>query len=413
MKRGTLIRIAVAMCIRTALSLVVFSSIAFGDMTAMQTSKQIVRVGPDLGLPFSPAVKAGGFVYASGTLATGAGGRLVPGDVKAQTRQVLDNLSTVLKAAGSSLEQAASVHVYLKRASDFAAMNEVYRTFWQKDPPARTTVVTELILPDALVEMSIVAIPAGGERRVIHPADWMTSPNPYSYGIKSGDTLFLSGLISRNGKDNSVVPGDIATQTKTVLDNASAILAAGGMSFADVVSSRVFLPDPAMFQDMNAVYRTAFPSKPPARATVGAGLTSDQYLIEITLTAVQGPHDAITTPNADGTPGRANPNLSSAIKVGNRLFVSGILGNNAENRTDTKAQTTEAMARIGRTLKAAGFDWADVVDGIVYITDVGDFAAMNEAYRQVIGSDFPARATVRTPLMGADGRVELMFVAAK
>jgi 2-iminobutanoate/2-iminopropanoate deaminase len=394
------------------------TSIAFlvllsAAVTAMQTSKQIVRVGPDLGLPFSPAVKAGGFVYASGALATGANGQLVAGDVTAQTRQVLDNLATVLKAAGSSLDQAAAVHVYLKRAADFPALNDVYRTYWKKDPPARTTVVAELALPDALVEMSVVAIPNGGDRRVVHPSDWMVSPNPYSYGIKSGDTMFLSGLISRNGKDNSVVSGDIKRQSQTVLDNAAAILKAGGFSFADVVSARVYLPNASMFQDMNAVYRTAFPSMPPARATVAAGLTSDQYLVEMTMTAVQGRHEAITTPAADGTPGPPNPNLSSAIRVGNRLYVSGILGNTAENKGDTKGQTLEAMTRIGRTLKAAGFDWADVVDGIVYLSSIGDFAAMNEAYRTVIPGNFPARATVQAPLMGADGKVELMFTAVK
>ena len=87
----------------------------------------------------------------------------------------------------------------------------------------------------------MVAVPTGGERRVVHPSDWIASPNPYSYGIKSGNTLFLSGLVSRNGKDNTRVKGDITTQTKTVLDNGAAILKAAGMSFADVVSARVFL----------------------------------------------------------------------------------------------------------------------------------------------------------------------------
>ena len=70
--------------------------------------------------------------------------------------------------------------------------------------------------PDGLIEISMVAIPNGGERVVVHPADWIKSPNPYSYGIKTGNTLFLSGLISRNGKDNSTVKGDIAAQMKTV-----------------------------------------------------------------------------------------------------------------------------------------------------------------------------------------------------
>ena len=125
-------------------------------------------------------------------------------------------MSQTLQKAGSSLANVASVHVYITKFDDFAAMNEVYRTFWAKDPPVRTTIVSDLVLPGGLVEMSMVAVPNGGERTVIHPADWIKSPNPYSYGIKSGDTLFLAGLISRNGKDNSVIEGDMAKQTTTV-----------------------------------------------------------------------------------------------------------------------------------------------------------------------------------------------------
>src|SRR5204863_7185215 len=190
---------------------------------------------------FSAAVKADGLIYVSGTLAAGAG------DVKAQTKQVLDTINDTLKKAGSSLSNAASVTVYLKNQSDFAAMNEVYRTYWTKDPPARTTVVASLVRPEALIEIAMVAVPNGGERVVVHPSDWLQSPNPYSYGISTGNTLFLSGLVSRNGKDNSVVSGDMSAQTRTVLDNGAAILKAAGMSYGDVVSSRVFIPDFAKF----------------------------------------------------------------------------------------------------------------------------------------------------------------------
>jgi aminoacrylate peracid reductase len=306
--------------------------------------------------------------------------------------------------------------VYLRSAADFAAMNEVYRANWPTDPPARTTVVVTapLALPDALIEMSMVAVPAGGERLVVRPGDWVASPNPYSYGIKSGNTLFMSGLISRNGKDNAAVPGDMTAQTKTVLDNGAAILKAAGMSAADVVSARVFITDPAKFQDMNAVYRTYFPKDPPARATVRASLTAPDYLVEITMVAVKdASRAAITTPNADGSAGTPNPVLSSAIRVGNRLYVAGTLGTTPADKGDVKAQTAEALARIGRTLKAAGFDWANVVDGIVYLPDMGRFQEMNAAYRETFANDFPARATVGAGLMGADGLVEIMFTATK
>src|SRR5439155_25497282 len=132
---------------------------------------------------------------------------------------------------------------------------------------------------------------------------------------------------------------------------------------ADVVSSRVFLTDETTFQAMNTAYRTYFPTMPPARATVKAGLSTPDYLVEITMVAVKdASRKAITTPNADGAAGTPNPNLSSAIRVGNRLYLAGTLGNTAANKGDAKAQTGETLARIARTLKAAGFDWSNVVD---------------------------------------------------
>lgn len=389
-------------------------TIAAVAMSFAQSGKQII--GANATLPFSPAVKAGGLIYVAGTLGTDAKGAIAKGDIKAQTRQTLENIAATLKTAGSSLANATSVMVYLRNVGDFAAMNEVYTTYWPKDPPARTTVVVPqpLANADGLIEISMVAVPAGAERVVVHPSDWMKSPNPYSYGIKTGNTLFLAGLVSRNGKDNTTVKGDVATQTKTVLDNGAAILKQAGMSYADVVSARVFLPDDSQFQAMNAAYRTYFPSAPPARATVKAGLAGPDYMVEITMVAVKDPgRTAITTPNADGAPGTVNPNLSSAIRVGNRLYVAGITGNTPSNKGDVKAQTGEVLARVGRTLKAAGFEWSSVVDGVVYLPDMTKFQDMNAAYREIFTKDYPARATVGTGLMGADAAVEIMFTAVK
>src|SRR5258707_9560372 len=149
-------------------------------MTFAQSSKQVFP-GANPNSPFSAAVKADGLVYVSGTLGSG-------GDIKAQTKQVLDNISATLKAAGSSLANAASITVYLRNQSDFAAMNEVYRAYWTKDPPARTTVFVPL-LSEGLVEIAVVAVPDGGERVVVNPSEWSSSPNPYSYGVKTGNTL--------------------------------------------------------------------------------------------------------------------------------------------------------------------------------------------------------------------------------
>ena len=358
--------------------------------------------------PYSPATKAGGFIYVSGTLAQDANGDMVgKGDIAAQTRQVVERMREVLKASGSSLEQVVAVTVYLKSAGDFAAMNDVYKTFWTANPPTRTTVISDLVLPEALVEMSMIAVPTGAERVVIHPEGWMKSPNPYSYAIKSGDTVFLSGLVSRNGKDNSVVQGDIIAQTKTVLDNAGELLKAAGLTHANVVSARIYLPDTSVFQQMNETYRTYFPSAPPARATVKMGLAGSQYAVEITMVASAAKKEVIS----DGRP--ANPNLSAAIRAGNKVYVSGMLGNTPETKGDTAAQTRETLTRIRRALEAAGCTPADVVDSLVYLTDLQNFAAMNGPYREFFQKDFPARATVQSGLVAADGLVEIMFTAVK
>ena len=379
--------------------------------TVLAQSKQIIG-GANATLPFSAAVKAGGFIYVSGTIVVNPGGA---GDIKKQTKDTLDSIAATLKSGGSTLANAASVTVYLTKAEDFAAMNEVYATYFPKDPPARTTVVLTqpLANPEGLVEIAVIGIPDGGERAVVHPSDWIKSPAPYSYGIKSGNTLFLAGLVSRNGKDNTTVKGDLGAQTKVVMDNGAAILTEAGMGWGDVVSSRVWVTD-ANNQPMNDAYRTYWDGlTPPVRAAVRAGLTSPDYLVEVTMIAVKDPsRKAVIPPNADGTPGRAGGNLSPAIQVGNRLYIAGMLGSTQANKGDAKAQTTEALTRIERALKAAGYDWSNVVDALVYFPDMSKFQDMNAAYREVFTKDFPARATIGVGL-GGDALVEIMFTAVK
>src|SRR6478672_11204176 len=107
------------------LFIVLTLAIAAVSMTLAQTSsKQIVTTGGNPSLPFSPAVKAGGLIYVAGALGTNASGAIAKGDVKAQTKQTLDNIAATLKAGNASLANAASVLVYLRSASDVAGMNE-------------------------------------------------------------------------------------------------------------------------------------------------------------------------------------------------------------------------------------------------------------------------------------------------
>ena len=115
--------------------------------------------GPKAIGPYSQAVKANGFVFLSGQIALDpATQQLIDGDVSAQTERVLQNLSGILKAAGSSLAQVVKTTVFLKNMSDFAAMNEVYGRHFTQAPPARSTVEVARLPKDVLVEIDVIAL---------------------------------------------------------------------------------------------------------------------------------------------------------------------------------------------------------------------------------------------------------------
>ena len=108
--------------------------------------------------PYSAALRAGGLLFVSGQVpidpSTGA---MVDGDIGAQTRQVLQNLSALLEAGGASLSDVVRTTVYLADMNDFAAMNEVYRSFFSEPYPARSTIQAARLPRDARVEIDAIA----------------------------------------------------------------------------------------------------------------------------------------------------------------------------------------------------------------------------------------------------------------
>lgn len=108
--------------------------------------------------PYSPGAKAGNAVYVSGTLALDSEGKLVgAGDVKTQTRQVLETIKSVLEAAGGSLKDVTFNHIFLTDMTGYADMNEVYREYFPTNPPARYCIRADLVKPEFLVEIASIA----------------------------------------------------------------------------------------------------------------------------------------------------------------------------------------------------------------------------------------------------------------
>jgi 2-iminobutanoate/2-iminopropanoate deaminase len=109
---------------------------------------------------------------------------------------------------------------------------------------------------------------------------------PYSQAVRSGNFLFCSGQIPLDPKSGQIVPGDIAAQTRRVLDNIGALLKAEGLTFENIVKTTIFLTDLGDFQTVNEVYGAYFKQQPPARSTVQVSALPKGAKVEIEALAV-------------------------------------------------------------------------------------------------------------------------------
>ena len=121
--------------------------------------EQIIPAGsaPPLA-PYSPGVRAGDTVYISGILPMDATGEIVgEGDVRAQTRCVIEAIKSVVEAAGGALSDVAFNQIFLADLGDYAAMNEIYKEYFGTNSPARYCIRADLVKPEFLVEISSTA----------------------------------------------------------------------------------------------------------------------------------------------------------------------------------------------------------------------------------------------------------------
>jgi 2-iminobutanoate/2-iminopropanoate deaminase len=385
------------------LAVLVLTLCLFQGVSSMQ-ERRIVTADVPVSKAYSAAVDAGGLIYVSGLAGMGPKDPLATTDIASETRRAFDQLKAALEAAGSSLADLVNVTVYLKNAGDFDAMNAVYRTCVTDQPPARTTVAADL--PDgALITISAVAVPTGAVRETLLPVGWVKSPRPYSYIVRTGDLVFLSGLVSRRGTDDQIVPGPVPVQMKTIMANAATLLKTAGLTFDNVVSARVFVTDDSLFEAMNTEYQRTFPINPPARATGVVGLMAPDNYVEVTLVASKTPKQVIGPQISPTLP------VSTAIRAGRRIFVSGVLGNTDTNIDDLSAQTREAFTRAGRALGLAGATFEDVVESTIYVRDPWQKSAIDTVFHELFAKDPPAGTMAGVRLVPRGGLVEVLLTA--
>jgi enamine deaminase RidA (YjgF/YER057c/UK114 family) len=374
------------------------------------------RVNPKPPTWFLPSCNIGPFMTMSGTVAENEAGEFVGGDIRAQTKLTLQRLRQQLEALNMDLDRVASMQVYLRDPADFAAMNEVYRTFWPEAPPVRTTVTGRMHNPEALVGVTAVALPQKEPREIIHPAGWLQSPNPYSYAIRSRYSVYMSGLVSRNPRDNTFIDGDAAMQTRVIFENARDLLEACGLKIRDIIYTRLYVTNRAYLPSVDALFREYFPREPPARVTMVTPLMNPKHLVEITMYATKTQPRGLTVamPRAEWLQTRREQHYSAVAYARNRLFVSGMIGVTPETIGKPIAQVQLILRRVFRLLQMMRFAWRELREVTLLCRDPSIAQqVMVELEPLLPVRRFPAGVVVGTELSSPEAEVEIAFCGTR
>jgi reactive intermediate/imine deaminase len=343
--------------------------------------------------PYSPGILTRDFLYVSGQGAKNAQGQ-IPADLDGQLRQTFDNVKTIVEAAGLTMAHVVYTQVYLSDAGDEGPLNRVWKEYFPKSPPARSTIGIAR-LPGTPVEMSAVAIRDLARRKTIAPPGYPAS-SPLSPAVVAGDRMYLSGFLGRD-INTGRIPEDPAAQVDLALDRMKATLAAAGLDFRHMVFVNPYLTDKMPMGVMNKVYAKRFEfGNTPARATIQvAGLPSGAS-IEFTGVAVMdlARRRAVRPKNME-----PSPTASPCVFAGDTLFCSAKSGfipgvNGGIYASTVETQLRQTMRNLLDGLEEAGLDFSNVVSSNVYVDDLSEFAKMNGVYGKYFSSAPPARTTV-------------------
>jgi len=248
------------------------------------------------GYPQSCAVAAGGLIFFSGMVAVNPiTGEREHGTVTSETRRIFENLKILLEDNGSDLTRIVQVHALIYSRLEYDVLNRVYRQYLPNNPPAR--MVWQVVIESGFkVQLDVVAAAGTGNnkmaltRQVIEPKNEKLNVSknrglPHSPGIRVGDFLFLSGMVSTDPQTGELKQGTLTAEAQQIIENISHLLDSSGSSLSNIVKMTVFVYDMLEFQNVNGVLRKFFPENPPALTVCGAQL-SFGLKIEIECIAV-------------------------------------------------------------------------------------------------------------------------------
>ena len=342
---------------------------------------------------YSPGVDAGDYLYVSGQGPLRADGSL-PATFAAQVRQALDNVRSVVQAAGLTMEHVVYTQVYLEDISKYQEMKQAFAEVFPKTPPA-LAVLGVARLPEPPVQINAVAVRSLTDRRAVNPPGYKSDESA-SPGILTHDRLFLSAMPGSDPSGGKV-PDDPAAQVDFALDRMKGVLEAAGLDLRHMVFVNPYLTADIPMRVMNQRYAQRFEfGNTPARATIEVSSLPGGAHIEYTGVAVRDlkQRRAIRPKNMP-----PSPTASPCVFAGETLYCSAKSGfipgaHGGVYATTTAHQLRQTMRNLLDNLEEADMNFDEVVATNAYLDDLSDLPSFDEVHVQYFSRILPARTTI-------------------
>jgi enamine deaminase RidA (YjgF/YER057c/UK114 family) len=341
----------------------------------------------------SPAVDAGDYVYVSGQGPRTADGSL-PSTTDAQVRQTLENIKSIVVAAGLTMDNVVYTQVYLTDVSKLQEVDTAFAKYFFKVPPARA-VLGVANLPDPPVQINAIAVRDLQGRRAVFPANYPHSDS-FSPGVLTHDRLFISSMAGMEPASANI-PDDPAAQVELALDGMKSVVNAAGLELSNVVFVNPYLTKEIPMRAMNQHYARRFEfGNTPARATIEVSSLPGGAHIEYTGVAVRDLQTRKAVRPKNMPP---SPTASPCVFAGETLYCSAKSGfipgpHGGVYASTTPTQLRQTMRNLLDNLEEAGMDFSQVVSTTVYLDDLADTKDFDLVYGEYLGPIMPARTTI-------------------
>ncbi len=370
------------------LLVVIMATAAFGAERRVIFPAAAKPVGP-----YSPGILAGDFLHVSGQGARDRDGKFAA-TVEGQVRQTLDNVRSIVEAAGLTMEHIVYAQVYLDNPAGYGEMNRVWAQVFAKSPPARAVLFVQRMPTNTPVEVTAVAVRDLARKKPLAALGPVADATPP--GVMAGDRLYISGVLGRDAAGK--IPDDPAAQVQFALDGLKQVLAAAGLDFRHVVFVNPYLTAKMPMEVMNRAYAGRFEfGDTPARATIRVAGLPEDAAIEFTGVAIRDVSQRRAVRPRNMAP---SATASPCVFAGDTLYCSAKSGfipgpHSGIYASTVEHQVRQTMRNLLDGLEEAGLDFSHVVATNVYLDNLDDFERMNRVYGQYFSAAPPTRTTIQ------------------